>query len=130
MTNFELREDIVASEDGDTLSTSYGNHACRSHLGKCVLKHQTIVWDGKQMMKSCNYKKIGNCEAYITNTRVIIDSIQASRIFRNGKRKISESCNIESPRIMENNLLISTTRNHVQKKRPKRIKQKTVNLNL
>lgn len=43
-TNYELQEDIVASEDGEVISATYGDNACRVRAGRCILRHQTILW--------------------------------------------------------------------------------------
>lgn len=74
-----------------------------------------MLWNGQHMKKSCSYQKIGQYEVHITSTRIIIEKIQASPIFRDKEREIPEFCHIKSPRIMENHMVVSIEHNRIQK---------------
>lgn len=123
-TNYELQEDIVASEDGKQLSEDYGEHKCQVHMGKCIYwQYTTHFLDGEHMKKGCSYQWIGRYEAQAKGTRVLIKKVQASLTFLNEENDIPEACHIKSPRSMDNHLVISIEQNHILK-RSVRKKQK------
>lgn len=75
-----------------------------------------VLWNGEHMKESCNCQKIERNEAQATDTRVLIEKIQASLMFLIEEKEIPEPCHIKSPRSMENHLVISIEQKHILKR--------------
>ncbi|MCP9261213.1 Integrase core domain containing protein [Dirofilaria immitis] len=86
---------------------------CTAISGKCVTNNGIVLWDGEEMGKSCPYRKIGEFDAQLSGSHVIIDKLQTSFIFKENGIILNSNCNFSEPYLMNGNIIIDKGTNNL-----------------
>ncbi|MCP9263461.1 hypothetical protein DINM_006728, partial [Dirofilaria immitis] len=115
ITNNELQYSYGLLSDFDNVER------CTAISGKCVTNNGIVLWDGEEMGKSCPYKKIGEFDAQLSRSHVIIDKLQTSFIFKENRIILNSNCNFSEPYLMNSNIIIdkgiNNLANNIRKQR-------------
>ncbi|MCP9263443.1 Integrase core domain containing protein [Dirofilaria immitis] len=87
--------------DGKGLLSDFDNvERCTAISGKCVTNNGIVLWDGKEMGKSCPYRKIGEFDAQLSGSHengIILNS----------------NCNFSEPYLMNGDIIIDKGTNNL-----------------
>ncbi|MCP9258520.1 hypothetical protein DINM_001553 [Dirofilaria immitis] len=89
-----------------TVTSATSSHFCRN------LDRQKEI-DGEEMGKSCPYRKIGEFDAQLSGSHVIIDKLQTSFIFKENGIILNSNCNFSEPYLMNGNIIIDKGTNNL-----------------
>ncbi|MCP9263120.1 Integrase core domain containing protein [Dirofilaria immitis] len=121
-TNFIFIKGEIFLYDGKGLLSDFDNvERCTAISGKCVTNNGIVLWDGEEMGKSCPYRKIGEFDAQLSGSHVIIDKLQTSFIFKENGIILNSNCNFSEPYLMNGNIIIdkgtNSLANNIRKQR-------------
>ncbi|MCP9262731.1 Integrase core domain containing protein [Dirofilaria immitis] len=113
-TNFIFIKGEIFLYDGKGLLSDFDNvERCTAISGKCVTNNGIVLWDGEEMGKSCPYRKIGEFDAQLSGSHVIIDKLQTSFIFKENGIILNSNCNFSEPYLMNGNIIIDKGTNNL-----------------
>ncbi|MCP9263590.1 Integrase core domain containing protein [Dirofilaria immitis] len=113
-TNFIFIKGEIFLYDGKGLLSDFDNvERCTAISGKCVTNNGIVLWDGEEMGKSCPYRKIGEFDAQLSGSHVIIDKLQTSFIFKENRIILNSNCNFSEPYLMNGDIIIDKGTNNL-----------------
>ncbi|MCP9263031.1 Integrase core domain containing protein [Dirofilaria immitis] len=113
-TNFIFIKGEIFLYDGKGLLSDFDNvERCTAISGKCVTNNGIVLWDGEEMGKSCPYRKIGEFDAQLSGSHVIIDKLQTSFIFKENGIILNSNRNFSEPYLMNGNIIIDKGTNNL-----------------
>lgn len=113
-TNFIFIKGKIFLYDGKGLLSDFDNvERCTAISGKCVTNNGIVLWDGEEVGKSCPYRKIGEFDAQLSGSHVIIDKLQTSFIFKENRTIMNSNCNFIEPYLMNGDIIIDKGTNNL-----------------
>lgn len=113
-TNFIFIKGKIFLYDGKGLLSDFDNvERCTAISGKCVTNNGIVLWDGEEVGKSCPYRKIGEFDAQLSGSHVIINKLQTSFIFKENRTIMNSNCNFIEPYLMNGDIIIDKGTNNL-----------------
>uniref|UniRef100_A0A1I7VZZ9 DUF5641 domain-containing protein n=1 Tax=Loa loa TaxID=7209 RepID=A0A1I7VZZ9_LOALO len=85
-TNSLLQEGEIFIYDGkETVSDLDTIQHCLIQSGKCITNTSIVLWNETEAVSNCLYRKIGNYQARVFDTHIIVDELQMAFTFKSNE---------------------------------------------
>ncbi|VDM94746.1 unnamed protein product, partial [Onchocerca ochengi] len=107
-TNFLVTTGELYLYDGRSLISDLDNtERCATQSGKCITGNSIVLWDEKEAISKCLYRKIGIFNAQRYGNHIIIDELQTSFVFKDENiTSTIANCEFLDPHIMNGDIII------------------------